>query len=112
MTTQSEEIKRLVRERYGGRARQVIELAAVAQPSGDACCSPQDMDEALHIYEEGQLAELPAESIAASLGCGNPTALAGLREGSASSTWDPVGASTASWRPTRWAAQATSSGWT
>ena len=83
MTTQSEEIKRLVRERYGGRARQVIELAAVAQPSGDACCSPQDMDEALHIYEEGQLAELPAESIAASLGCGNPTALAGLQGGRA-----------------------------
>ena len=81
MTTQPEEIKRLVRERYGGRARQVIELAAVGQPSGDACCSPQDMDEALHIYEEGQLAELPAESIAASLGCGNPTALAGLQRG-------------------------------
>ena len=81
MTTQSEEIKRLVRERYGGRARQVIELAAVAQLSGDACCSPQDMDEALQLYEEGQLAELPAESIAASLGCGNPTALAGLQRG-------------------------------
>ncbi len=83
MTTQPEEIKRLVRETYGGRARAVIELAAVEQPSGDsaACCSPEDMDQVLQLYEEGQLAELPAESLAASLGCGNPTALAGLREG-------------------------------
>ena len=70
------------------------------------------MDEALQLYEEGQLAELPAESIAASLGCGNPTALAGLQEGERVLDLGSGGASTASWRPTRWAAQATSSGWT
>ena len=83
MTTQPEEIKRLVREEYGGRARAVIELTAVGQPSGDgaACCSPEDMDQVLQLYEEGQLADLPAESLAAAFGCGNPTALAGLREG-------------------------------
>ncbi len=83
MVTQSDEIKRLVRERYGSRAKGVIELTVVDQPTGGdaACCSPADMDRALRLYNEGQLAGLPAESIAASAGCGNPTALAGLKEG-------------------------------
>jgi SAM-dependent methyltransferase len=35
----------------------------------------------MRIYSEGQLAELPAEAVAASAGCGNPTALAGLQRG-------------------------------
>ncbi len=82
MTTQSDEIKRLVRERYGARAKGVIELAQVSDDTdGAACCSPSDVDRALRLYNEGQLAGLPAESIAASAGCGNPTALAGLRSG-------------------------------
>ena len=83
MSTQSEEIKRLVRDRYGARAKGVIELTVAPQPSDGeaACCSPADMDRALRLYNEGQLAGLPAESIAASAGCGNPTALADLKEG-------------------------------
>ena len=82
MTTESEEIKRLVRERYGARAKGVIELAqAPDDADGAACCSPSDVDRALRLYNEGQLAGLPAESIAASAGCGNPTALAGLKLG-------------------------------
>ena len=83
MATQSDEIKRLVRERYGSRAKGVIQLTVVERPtSGEAaCCSPADMDRALRLYNEGQLAGLPAESIAASAGCGNPTALAGLKVG-------------------------------
>ena len=83
MTTNSEEIKRLVRERYGARAKGVIELTVV-QPEGGSdpgCCSPADTERALRLYTEGQIAGLPAESIAASAGCGNPTALAGLRPG-------------------------------
>ena len=35
----------------------------------------------MRLYNDGQLAGLPAESIAASAGCGNPTALAGLQPG-------------------------------
>ena len=83
MATQSDEIKRLVRERYGSRAKGVIQLTVVEQPAGGeaACCSPADMDRALRLYNEGQLAGLPAESIAASAGCGNPTALADLKKG-------------------------------
>ena len=83
MTTHSEEVKRLVREKYGARAKGVIELSVVQQPgdSDPGCCSPADMDRALRIYAEGQLAGLPTESVAASAGCGNPTALAGLQPG-------------------------------
>jgi SAM-dependent methyltransferase len=96
MTTNSEEIKKLVRERYGARAKAVdarskafIQLTPVS-PVGDAaccgpdnpgCCGPKDLDRALAIYTEGQVSGLPAESVAASAGCGNPTALAGLQPG-------------------------------
>ncbi|MDP6550334.1 MAG: arsenite methyltransferase [Dehalococcoidia bacterium] len=83
MATHSQEIKKLVREKYGAKARGVIELTEVPQADncGDGCCSPADMDRALRLYSEGQLAGLPTESVAASAGCGNPTALAGLQRG-------------------------------
>jgi len=83
MTTNSEEIKELVRERYGARARGFIELTPIQDAAeGDSgCCGPADMERALRIYTEGQVAGLPAESVAASAGCGNPTALAGLKPG-------------------------------
>ena len=83
MTTNSEEIKALVRERYGARARGFIELTPVQDTAeGDSgCCGPADMERALRIYTEGQVAGLPADSVAVSAGCGNPTALAGLSPG-------------------------------
>ena len=88
MISNSEEIKRLVQERYGAKARGVIQLTDISKSNrkdpgcGDpGCCSPGDLDRALRIYQEGQLAGLPAESVAASAGCGNPTALAGLSRG-------------------------------
>lgn len=83
MATEQNEIKRYVQERYGARARGVIELSE-AQPSceGDSgCCGPSDTERALRLYNEGQVAGLPAEAVAASAGCGNPTALAGLKSG-------------------------------
>ena len=91
MATNQEEIKKLVRERYGARARGVIELTEMPSEtfleSGDAncgdagCCGPSDQERALRLYNQGQTAGLPAEAIAASAGCGNPTALAGLQPG-------------------------------
>ena len=83
MATDQNEIKRFVQERYGSRARGVIELSE-AQPSGEGdagCCGPSDTERALRLYNEGQVAGLPAEAVAASAGCGNPTALAGLKPG-------------------------------
>ena len=94
MVANQDEIKELVRERYGARAQRVIELSPVAEhsadehtdscgggPAGSACCGPEDMEHAMRLYNDGQLAGLPAESIAASAGCGNPTALAELQAG-------------------------------
>ncbi len=81
MTTEPQEIKRLVSERYAKDAKAVIELVPVEETSDDACCSPTGVDRAMTLYEDAQLEGLPAESIAISLGCGNPTALAGLSEG-------------------------------
>ncbi len=93
-----DEVKELVRNRYGARAQRVIDLTPApsdhqcGQPGcgspasggscGDAgCCGPADLDRALRLYSEGQVTGLPAEAVAASAGCGNPTALAGLRPG-------------------------------
>lgn len=92
MTIDHSEIKELVRERYGARAQRVIELSPASPADGPnagcgcesdagACCGPADLEHALRLYHEGQLAGLPAESVAASAGCGNPTALAGLQPG-------------------------------
>ena len=91
MSTNQQEIKELVRERYGARARRVIELTPAPVQGTDAegcgcetasaCCGPEDLDHAMRLYTGGQLAGLPTESIAASAGCGNPTALAALRPG-------------------------------
>ncbi len=88
MTTEQEKIKDLVKERYGARAERVISLTPVELESDGcgcstdgACCGVEDLDHAMLLYNEGQLAGLPTESIAASAGCGNPTALAGLQPG-------------------------------
>ena len=82
MAADSEEIKQQVRESYGSKARGVIKLADISGEESDpGCCGPGDVERSLGIYHEGQLAGLPAESVAASAGCGNPTALAGLRAG-------------------------------
>jgi len=91
MSAEQEQIKDLVKERYGARAERVINLtpAELNHTEGDgcgcstdgACCGVEDLDHAMLLYNEGQLAGLPTESIAASAGCGNPTALAGLQPG-------------------------------
>ncbi len=48
---------------------------------GAACCGPEDTERAMALYNEAQLQGLPVEAMAASAGCGNPTALADLRPG-------------------------------
>ena len=46
-----------------------------------ACCGPADTERAMTLYNEAQLQGLPVEAMAASAGCGNPTALASLQSG-------------------------------
>jgi 2-polyprenyl-3-methyl-5-hydroxy-6-metoxy-1,4-benzoquinol methylase len=69
MTRTADEIKEAVKEHYGSRARTV-----------SSCCgdeAPKDYRDKLYLLED--VKDLP-ETIA-SYGCGNPTAIAGLREG-------------------------------
>ena len=94
MSTESKKIKELVKERYGARAKRVIELSPIQEVVADhehgggcgcdadtGCCGPIDLEHAARLYKDSRLAGLPVDSVAASAGCGNPTALAGLREG-------------------------------
>jgi len=83
MTTTADELREQVRRRYAESAR------AVSEPgSGCGCGSgpgwgdegdPADFGNAL--YEGAQLEQLPDAAVLASLGCGNPTAVAELRAG-------------------------------
>jgi SAM-dependent methyltransferase len=59
-----------VRERY----------AAYAVQANDGCCQPLDAD-ASGFYSEADRAEFPEAAVLASLGCGNPIAVAELHEG-------------------------------
>jgi SAM-dependent methyltransferase len=73
MTTQDAEAIRLaVRERYGEAAT----LAGRGEPAVDGAASF-----GAPLYDQNALAELPQAAVAASLGCGNPTALADLAPG-------------------------------
>jgi arsenite methyltransferase len=71
-------IKETVRETYAKAARQVRSAGATG------CCSaaPRDYDPITkNLYSIEQADSIPAEALAASLGCGNPTALAELKPG-------------------------------
>ncbi len=74
-----ESLRTAVRDRYGAIARGVLE----SEPVG--CCGapagPRTDPVSRDLYDSGDSDELPAAAVAASLGCGNPTALAELREG-------------------------------
>jgi arsenite methyltransferase len=73
------DIKQEVRERY---AREALK---VRDGKGSACCGSSQSTRAdpitSNLYADAQTAEIPAEALAASLGCGNPTALAELKPG-------------------------------
>src|SRR6266851_96357 len=70
-------IQEVVKQKYGQAAKQVT-------AGGTACCGG-DLSGCdpitKNLYDEAQTSGLPAEAVAASLGCGNPTALAKLRAG-------------------------------
>ncbi len=71
-------ITSVVRRRYGEAARRVEEGGSPACGGGpDPCCDPITSN----LYEASEAASLPEEALTASLGCGNPTALADLRAG-------------------------------
>lgn len=77
-------IKDVVREKYADAARRVA--TGEAGCCSSSCCGPSSSAErsdpiTSNLYDDLQVATLPQEAVQASLGCGNPTALAQLHPG-------------------------------
>jgi arsenite methyltransferase len=72
-----------VRQRYAQVALQVLDdRGTAACCSGTSCCGGGAADPiSSNLYASTELATVPTAAAAASLGCGNPTALAELRPG-------------------------------
>jgi len=74
------DIKEMVREKYGQAARR-------AGAGGSSCCGTAPATGAAcdpitsHLYDAAQMEQVPEQALQASLGCGNPTALAKLNAG-------------------------------
>jgi arsenite methyltransferase len=74
------EVKEVVREKYGQAALRVNAGGSAccgAAGALDGCCDPITSN----LYDASQTGTLPQEAVLASLGCGNPTALAKLNAG-------------------------------
>jgi arsenite methyltransferase len=84
-------LQETVRARYGAAAQRVTDAA---ESAGASCCAPATGSSGCcgasteswdpitsNLYDDGQASGVPAEALLASLGCGNPTALADLSAG-------------------------------
>jgi SAM-dependent methyltransferase len=74
------DIQRAVRDKYGAIATSVKESSA---PAKVGCCGPAACGDPItsNLYSDAETSGLPADAVAASLGCGNPTALLALEPG-------------------------------
>jgi arsenite methyltransferase len=75
----NDNLKEVVRQKYG-------KAATDAASGSGSCCGRDSAGESCdsitsNLYDSGQTADLPEAAIIASLGCGNPTALAELKPG-------------------------------
>jgi len=84
--TNDEQLREAVRERYG---RTALEVLSASEPKAASCCGAdccggeKGVGDAVSsdLYSNAELGELPLAAALASLGCGNPTALAALKPG-------------------------------
>src|SRR5947209_14222993 len=79
MSTSTEDIKQVVKEKYG-------EAALCVKSGGSSCCGASASiggcdPITTNLYDAAQAGQIPEEALLASLGCGNPTALAQLNAG-------------------------------
>jgi arsenite methyltransferase len=77
MTAEDSDLREQVREHYASAARTVLDQR------GSACCGTP-VDESVienALYSLDEQSELPTEAVLASLGCGNPVAVAELHAG-------------------------------
>ena len=74
-----QDIKQEVRKRYGQAAKRAQE----SPPEAGCCGGASDSESAItsSLYQTDELQHLPREAVIASLGCGNPVAVADLHEG-------------------------------
>lgn len=86
-----DDLRGAVKERYGSVAQRVLQQR---EPAAASCCSPSPESSGCcgatgerwdpitaDLYDQGEVAGIPADALLASLGCGNPTALAALQPG-------------------------------
>jgi arsenite methyltransferase len=84
MTTTADELREEVRQRYAAAARAVTAGSQADCCGGGSCCGDAAVDAfGESLYTEEQRGGLPDAAALASLGCGNPTAVAELHEGEA-----------------------------
>jgi len=80
-TKERVELKQIVEEKYAEAARRAASGGSNGCCGGsallDGCCDPITTN----LYDEAQAGQIPEEALRASLGCGNPTALAQLNDG-------------------------------
>jgi arsenite methyltransferase len=86
-TQSGAELTAAVREKYGAAARRVLTGESVPAEccASTGCCggaaAPSCDPISSNLYVAGETDQLPEAAVLASLGCGNPTALAELKEG-------------------------------
>ena len=80
--TLPETITDQVREHYAEAARAILDQSPTRSDAAASCCSPTgEVIFGEGLYDATDRASLPDAAVLASLGCGNPTAVAELREG-------------------------------
>jgi arsenite methyltransferase len=79
------DLKASVQQKYGEAARHVSENTTDATCCGSSACCGATTEAwdpiTANLYDDKEKADVPAEALLASLGCGNPTALAQLKKG-------------------------------
>ena len=87
-TVAAGDIAGVVRKKYGAAARRVLDAGSAASCCGpvNTCCGGAAFNGSTdpitaNLYVNGETDELPSSAVLASLGCGNPTALAELHPG-------------------------------
>ncbi len=85
MSATADELREEVRRRYAESARAVSEASGGCGCGSGSCCSDEQVGAEAKfgelLYDSEQRLELPDAAVLASLGCGNPTAVADLHEG-------------------------------
>ncbi|MEP7200468.1 MAG: arsenite methyltransferase [Chloroflexota bacterium] len=96
MTVSNSDIKQKVSERYGGFADRLLQLEQLPVVADASCCGPSasaasccgsdatnenDISRALNLYTPDEIRDLPPDIAQATLGCGNPMAIASLKAG-------------------------------